>query len=38
MAGQVPAEVVSDRYNRLVELVNEVAWDENKLLVGRRSS
>ncbi len=34
MAGEVPAEVISDRYNRLVELVNQVAWDEAKLLVG----
>ncbi|WP_295660361.1 tRNA (N6-isopentenyl adenosine(37)-C2)-methylthiotransferase MiaB [uncultured Nocardioides sp.] len=34
MAGEVPAEVISDRYNRLVELVNDIAWAENKLLVG----
>lgn len=32
---QVPADVVKDRYGRLVELVNEIAWDENKRLVGR---
>ncbi len=32
---QVPADVVRDRYERLVELVNDVAWDENKRLVGR---
>ncbi len=32
---QVPADVVKDRYERLVELVNDIAWDENKLLVGR---
>jgi tRNA-2-methylthio-N6-dimethylallyladenosine synthase len=32
---QVPREVVQDRYERLVELVNEIAWDENKNLVGR---
>jgi len=32
---QVPPEVVKDRYGRLVELVNEIAWDENKRLVGR---
>jgi tRNA-2-methylthio-N6-dimethylallyladenosine synthase len=36
MPGQVPAEVVRDRYDRLVELVNEVAWAENSALVGRR--
>ena len=32
---QVPADVVKDRYGRLVDLVNEIAWDENKRLVGR---
>ncbi|GAA3660983.1 tRNA (N6-isopentenyl adenosine(37)-C2)-methylthiotransferase MiaB [Nocardioides ginsengisoli] len=32
---QVEPAVVSDRYNRLVELVNEITWDENKRLVGR---
>jgi tRNA-2-methylthio-N6-dimethylallyladenosine synthase len=32
---QVAPEVVTDRYNRLVELVNEIAWEENKRLVGR---
>jgi tRNA-2-methylthio-N6-dimethylallyladenosine synthase len=31
---QVPADVVRDRYERLVELVNDIAWDENKQLVG----
>ncbi len=33
---QVPPEVVKDRYERLVALVNEIAWEENKRLVGRR--
>ncbi|MFC6288218.1 tRNA (N6-isopentenyl adenosine(37)-C2)-methylthiotransferase MiaB [Nocardioides sp. GCM10027113] len=33
---QVPREVVQHRYERLVELVNDIAWDENKKLVGRR--
>jgi tRNA-2-methylthio-N6-dimethylallyladenosine synthase len=33
---QVPADVVKDRYERLVALVNEIAWQENKRLVGRR--
>ena len=28
-------EVVQDRYERLVALVNQIAWDENKRLVGR---
>ncbi|WP_243056562.1 tRNA (N6-isopentenyl adenosine(37)-C2)-methylthiotransferase MiaB [Nocardioides sp. SR21] len=33
---QISPEVVRDRYDRLVALVNEVAWEENKLLVGRQ--
>jgi tRNA-2-methylthio-N6-dimethylallyladenosine synthase len=32
---QVPREVVQDRYERLVDLVNEIAWEENQRLVGR---
>ncbi len=32
---QVPKEVVQHRYERLVDLVNEIAWQENKALVGR---
>ncbi|MGN6250974.1 MAG: tRNA (N6-isopentenyl adenosine(37)-C2)-methylthiotransferase MiaB, partial [Marmoricola sp.] len=32
---QVPAHVVKDRYDRLVELVNEIAWSENRALEGR---
>jgi tRNA-2-methylthio-N6-dimethylallyladenosine synthase len=32
---QVPREVVQDRYERLVALVNDIAWQENKKLVGR---
>ena len=31
---QVPAEVVTERYLRLVELVNAQAWRQNQLLVG----
>ena len=34
MADEVPADVISDRYDRLVALVNEIAWEENKRLVG----
>ncbi|MGH3449580.1 MAG: tRNA (N6-isopentenyl adenosine(37)-C2)-methylthiotransferase MiaB, partial [Haloechinothrix sp.] len=34
--GQVPKEVVQDRYDRLAALQDEVAWEENKKLVGRR--
>jgi len=32
---QVPPEVVKDRYQRLVDLVNEIAWEENQRQVGR---
>jgi tRNA-2-methylthio-N6-dimethylallyladenosine synthase len=32
---QVPAPVVKDRYDRLVELVNDIAWQENRRLEGR---
>ncbi|CAN5261152.1 tRNA (N6-isopentenyl adenosine(37)-C2)-methylthiotransferase MiaB [soil metagenome] len=32
---QISPEVVKDRYGRLVELVNEIAWQENQQLVGR---
>jgi tRNA-2-methylthio-N6-dimethylallyladenosine synthase len=32
---QVPREVVQDRYERLVALVTEIAWQENKRRVGR---
>ncbi|MFF5988651.1 tRNA (N6-isopentenyl adenosine(37)-C2)-methylthiotransferase MiaB [Prauserella flavalba] len=35
MAGQVPKEVVQERYDRLVALQDEIAWQENKKLVGR---
>jgi tRNA-2-methylthio-N6-dimethylallyladenosine synthase len=33
---QIAPDVVRDRYERLVELVNDIAWSENKALVGRR--
>ena len=32
---QVTPDVVRHRYQRLVALVNDTAWDENKQLVGR---
>jgi len=35
MDQQVPAPVVQERYDRLVELVSEITWAENKRLVGR---
>ncbi|QIX27984.1 tRNA (N6-isopentenyl adenosine(37)-C2)-methylthiotransferase MiaB [Nocardioides sp. JQ2195] len=31
---QVAPEAVADRYQRLVAVVNEIAWEENKALVG----
>jgi tRNA-2-methylthio-N6-dimethylallyladenosine synthase len=33
---QVDPATVADRYERLVALANDIAWDENKLQVGRR--
>src|SRR5207248_2250467 len=35
MDNQVPREVVQERYERLVALQDDMAWAENKLLVGR---
>jgi tRNA-2-methylthio-N6-dimethylallyladenosine synthase len=35
MDEQVDPAVINDRYQRLVAVVNEVAWEENKKLVGR---
>ena len=35
LESQVPREVVQDRYERLVALVNEIAWEENRKLEGR---
>ena len=32
---QIPPDVVRDRYERLAALVDDVAWQENRLLVGR---
>ncbi|MFL6063736.1 MAG: tRNA (N6-isopentenyl adenosine(37)-C2)-methylthiotransferase MiaB [Friedmanniella sp.] len=34
MPDQVPKAVVQERYERLVALVNDVAWQENRRLVG----
>jgi tRNA-2-methylthio-N6-dimethylallyladenosine synthase len=36
MPGQVPPEVVAERYGRLTALVAEIAGEENEALVGRR--
>ena len=35
MDGQVPPEVVKERYQRLVELQDRISWEENQKLVGR---
>jgi len=35
MPDQVPREVVQERYERLVALVEQVSWAENRALVGR---
>jgi tRNA-2-methylthio-N6-dimethylallyladenosine synthase len=32
---QVPKAVVQERYERLVEVVNEIAWEENRALEGQ---
>jgi tRNA-2-methylthio-N6-dimethylallyladenosine synthase len=34
MSDQVPKQQVQSRYERLVELVDDIAWQENKNLVG----
>jgi tRNA-2-methylthio-N6-dimethylallyladenosine synthase len=36
LPGQIPKEVVQERYERLLEVVNELAWQENKLQIGKR--
>ncbi|HEY7047727.1 MAG TPA: tRNA (N6-isopentenyl adenosine(37)-C2)-methylthiotransferase MiaB [Jatrophihabitantaceae bacterium] len=35
MPGQVPKAVVQERYERLIELQDEISWDANRALVGR---
>jgi tRNA-2-methylthio-N6-dimethylallyladenosine synthase len=35
MADQVPKAVVQERYERLVELQDAIAWEENQKLIGR---
>ncbi|GAB3813987.1 tRNA (N6-isopentenyl adenosine(37)-C2)-methylthiotransferase MiaB [Tessaracoccus terricola] len=34
MPNQIPKEVTQTRYERLVELVNDIAWEENRKLEG----
>ena len=36
MPDQVPPDVVQERYERLVDVVNEISWAENQALVGSR--
>jgi tRNA-2-methylthio-N6-dimethylallyladenosine synthase len=36
MDGQLPKEVVQERYERLAELQNKISWEENEKIVGRR--
>ena len=36
MDGQVPKEVVQERYERLLEVVNEIAWQENQKQIGQK--
>lgn len=36
MPHQVPHSVVQERYVRLVEVINQIAWDENNALVGQQ--
>lgn len=36
MPNQVPAEVVTERYQRLADLVGEISWAENQKLVGQQ--
>jgi tRNA-2-methylthio-N6-dimethylallyladenosine synthase len=35
MDNQVPQDVIQDRHERLVELQNSIAWDENKKFIGK---
>jgi len=35
MEDQLPKEVVQERYERLLELVNDIAWQENKKLLDQ---
>ncbi|MGH3497158.1 MAG: tRNA (N6-isopentenyl adenosine(37)-C2)-methylthiotransferase MiaB [Nocardioidaceae bacterium] len=36
MPDQLPKEVVQERYERLVDLVNDITWQENQTLIGNR--
>jgi tRNA-2-methylthio-N6-dimethylallyladenosine synthase len=36
LPNQIEKEVVQERYERLLEVVNDIAWQENKLQIGKR--
>ena len=36
LPNQIDKEVVQERYERLLEVVNDIAWQENKLQIGKR--
>jgi tRNA-2-methylthio-N6-dimethylallyladenosine synthase len=36
MADQIPKDVVQERYERLLQVVNQVAWEENKQQIGKQ--
>ncbi len=36
MADQIPKEVVQRRYETLIALVNDIAWQENQKLIGKK--
>ncbi len=35
MPDQIPPEIVTERYQRLIALVNDIAWEENRAFLGR---
>lgn len=35
MDNQIPKEIVQDRYERLLALVNQIAWEENQKQIGK---
>jgi tRNA-2-methylthio-N6-dimethylallyladenosine synthase len=36
MADQIPKDAVQERYERLLQVVNQVAWEENKQQIGKQ--
>ncbi len=36
MPDQIPADVVTERFDRLVALANDIAWQENKAQIGKQ--